>query len=237
MAVAQRLYRSAFRARVGCDSDILKPPRIERWFRTNQALTDFMQFQTPANIAEQEFAYREKRAVLAGTSNFGTIFEGDETSLNFRDAYTTARLVSQNINDAGLFADFSVGFNSDYDKIKDLEFIRNKNGTFSKFTLELDGVLSNEIIFGSAKPIRIINIGSAGTKFVTELLEIVTAGIVTHRYKIDDPTNPLQLNEITGLRDLLIVNGQPEDWTLAWKDEANNLWRKVADDTVFLEYA
>jgi hypothetical protein len=216
------------------------PQTETRWFRTNQAITDFMEFQTPVNIGEQSFIYREKRAVLTGTSAFGRIFEGDETSFGFRDEYTTARLISQNINNAGLFEDFSVGFNSDYDKIKNIEFIRNKSGTVSLFSLELDGVLSNTISFSGAKPIRILNIGSSGTRFVTELIEIEIAGVITHRYKIDDPTNPLQKNEITGLYDLLIVNGQPEDWTEAYKDvsnPANPVWRKVSDDTIFLEYA
>lgn len=65
-------------------------------------------------------------------------------------------------------------------------------------------------------------------------------GTLIRAHAIDDPNAVYQINEATGVADLLTINGVPSDWTEAYKDVSdpqNPVWRKVSDDSIFLEYA
>jgi hypothetical protein len=65
-------------------------------------------------------------------------------------------------------------------------------------------------------------------------------GILIRAHAIDDPNAAYQINEATGVADLLTINGVPSDWTEAYKDVSdpqNPVWRKVSDDAILLEYA
>lgn len=65
-------------------------------------------------------------------------------------------------------------------------------------------------------------------------------GTLIRAHAIDDPNAVYQINEATGVADLLTINGVPSDWTEAYKDASdpeNPVWRKVSDDAILLEYA